>query len=154
MLVVMAVMMILAMFMVPTLKASLHRAKVVGTAKQISIALFQARFEAIKKGAPVVVAISGSVLESTSGGTRLSRVELPGKVSFEASQGFGGTGTVSFQSDGSADKTGAFRIVDGWGNQMEIAVEPQATARVQVRKKDSGGVYRTEGTGGVPWTFQ
>jgi Tfp pilus assembly protein FimT len=153
MLVVLAIMMILAMFMVPTLKSSLHRAKIVGAAKQISIVLFQARFEAIKKGAPVAVAISGGGLESTSGGARLSRVELPGKVSFEASRDFVGD-TVSFQSDGSVDKSGAFRIVDGWGNQMEIAVEPQATARVQVRKKGSGGVYSTEGTGGVPWTFQ
>jgi hypothetical protein len=83
----------------------------------------------------------------------LSRVNLPAKVSFEASRGFGGTETVSFQSDGSVDSTGAFRIVDAWGNQMEIAVEPQATARVEVRKKDTAGVYSTEGTGGAAWTF-
>ena len=152
--VVLALIMIAAVLGFPTLRAVLHRSKTAGCAQQISVAMQQARFEAIKKGTPVTLAISGGALVSTSGGATLSRVNPPSWVSFEASRGFGGTNTVSFQSDGSVDATGAFRIVDGWGNHLEIAVEPQATARIEVRMKDASGVYSTEGTGGKAWSFQ
>jgi len=153
-LVVLVLMMVLVTLGFPTLRAVLHRSKTAGCAQQISVVLQQARFEAIKKGSPVTVAITGGALVSTSGGSSLSRVNLPSQVSFETSRGFNGGSTVSFQTDGSVDNTGAFRIVDGWGNHMEIAVEPKATARIEVHKKDASGVYSAEGTGGAAWVFQ
>jgi len=148
-------MMVLATFAAPSLRAVLHRAKTVGCAQQISVVLQQARFEAIKKGTPVTVGLTGTTLTSASGGNTLARVTLPSQVSFEATQGFNGTDLVSFLSDGSVDYAGAFRIVDGWGNHLEIAVEPQATARIQIRKrKNSGTTYVTEGDEAAPWSFQ
>jgi hypothetical protein len=146
-------MMVLALFAAPSLRTVLHRAKTVGCAQQISVTLQQARFEAIKKGTPVTVGLAGRTLTSTVGGNTLARVTLPSQVSFEATRGFNSTDLVSFQSDGSVDNLGAFRIVDGWGNHMEIAVEPQATARIQIRKK-KGANYFTEGEGGQAWVFQ
>jgi hypothetical protein len=75
-------------------------------------------------------------------------------VSFEATSGFNSTDLVSFQTDGSVEYSGAFRIVDGWGNHLEIRVEPKATARIEILKKNAANDYVTEGTGGAAWTFQ
>lgn len=155
-LIVLTVVLTLAVLIVPTLQAVLHRAKTAGFAQQVSVLLQQARLEAIKQGAPVTVALSNATLASTStaSGNTLAQLAPPAQVSFAASRGFGGVDTVSYQTDGSVDNTGAFRIADSWGNQMEIAVEPQGTARVEIRKQDDNGVYVTEGTGGTAWTFQ
>lgn len=152
--VVLALIAVAAVLGFPTLRAVLHRSKIGGCAQQISVAMQQARFEAIKKATSVTVAASGRSLVSTSGGATLSRVDLPNRVSFEASLGFNGANTVTFRSDGSVDYTGAFRIVDGWDNHLEIGVDPQATARIEVRMKDGSGTYVTEGTGGKAWSFQ
>jgi prepilin-type N-terminal cleavage/methylation domain-containing protein len=155
-LIVLTIVLTLAVLVLPTFRAVLHRTKIVGFAQQVSVILQQARLEAIKQGAPVTVGLSSATLVSTSSssGSTLAQIITPAQISLEASRGFGGTDAVGFQSDGSVDNTGAFRIADSWGNQMEVAVEPQGTARVEIRKKDGSGVYNTEGTGGTAWTFQ
>ena len=76
--------------------------------------------------------------------------ELPAGISFAAPDGtddakvadgfldvtWSGTDVAVFDSDGSVRVVGAFRTGDLEGNFLEIRVEPQATARVEIRKWD------------------
>jgi type II secretory pathway pseudopilin PulG len=48
-----------------------------------------------------------------------------------------------FQPDGSVTNVGAYRLKDGRGNYLEVAVEPAATGKVTVRKWDcASGEWR------------
>ena len=57
-----------------------------------------------------------------------------------------------FGSDGSVRETGAFRTGDLEGNFLEVAVEPKATAKVQIRKWD-GTNFLAQGEGGKTWEW-
>lgn len=63
-----------------------------------------------------------------------------------------GTDVAVFESDGSVRVVGAFRTGDLEGNFLEIRVEPQATARVQIRKWD-GDEYLAQGEKGETWKW-
>ena len=57
-----------------------------------------------------------------------------------------------FLRDGSIDTIGGFRISDPYGNQMEVHVEPKATARIEVHKFENGA-YVPNGDKGNAWTW-
>ncbi len=77
----------------------------------------------------------------------------PDKVAdgFE-SVGWSDTNVAVFNSDGSVSKVGAFRTGDLEGNYLEVRVDPQATARVQIRKWD-GAEYLAQGDKGKTWKW-
>ena len=91
---------------------------------------------------------------------------LPAGVSFAAHDGtsdakvadgfldvpWSGTNVAVFDSDGSVRVLGAFRTGDLEGNFLEVRVEPQATARVEVRKWD-GAEYLAQGDKGKTWKW-
>ena len=91
---------------------------------------------------------------------------LPSGLSFAAHDGtddakvaegfedvtWSGTNVAVFESDGSVSKLGAFRTGDLEGNYLEIRVEPQATARVEIRKWD-GAEYLAQGDKGKTWKW-
>jgi len=60
---------------------------------------------------------------------------------------------VVFRSDGSVLETGAYRTGDLQGNYLEVAIEPKATAKVQIRKWD-GAAFLAQGEGGKTWEWQ
>ena len=93
----------------------------------------------------------------------IGRQSVPNGVVME---GPGGTAGVSgftsvgggelraiFDPDGSIRDTGALRLRDERGNFLEVRVEPQATARVELRKWD-GSDWRAQGEGGSTWEWQ
>lgn len=88
----------------------------------------------------------------------LGRFPLPTHVEIGAFDGFtnrpDGTPVAVFLSDGSIDRTGAFRFEDSRGNRLEVRVEPRATARVEVRKWDEDeDAWLANGERGKTWSF-
>lgn len=65
----------------------------------------------------------------------------------------GGERRAIFDPDGSIRETGALRMRDERGNFLEVRVEPQATARIELRKWD-GSNWRAQGEGGSTWDWQ
>ena len=63
-----------------------------------------------------------------------------------------GTNVAVFNSDGSVSKVGAFHTGDLDKNFLEIRVDPQATARVEVLKWD-GAEYLAQGDKGKTWKW-
>jgi type II secretory pathway pseudopilin PulG len=59
-----------------------------------------------------------------------------------------------FRSDGSIEDSGALRLGDQRGNRLEVRVSPEATARVEVRKQGTDGVWRARGDGGKAWEWK
>lgn len=57
-----------------------------------------------------------------------------------------------FNIDGSLRDTGAFRLADNRDNYLEVAVEPAATARVDLRKWD-GSQWRAQGENNEVWKW-
>lgn len=64
----------------------------------------------------------------------------------------GGPNIAIFQRDGSITAIGGFRLGDPYGNDMEVHVEPAATARIQVRKCEAG-TYVTNNDNAKAWTW-
>lgn len=66
-----------------------------------------------------------------------------------------------FDPNGSIDAVGAFRFTDTNGNVLEIRVDPQATARLELRKfdpdwtdpSDPTNKFRAQREGGTPWNW-
>jgi prepilin-type N-terminal cleavage/methylation domain-containing protein len=96
----------------------------------------------------------------------LASFVLPTGVTFEDSGGLldkdsvdrfstdpdGGPNMAIFRRDGSIADIGGFRISDPYENHMEVHVEPAATARIEVRKFESGK-YVPNGDNGEAWTW-
>jgi prepilin-type N-terminal cleavage/methylation domain-containing protein len=64
----------------------------------------------------------------------------------------GGPNIAIFQSGGSIAAIGGFRFGDPYGNDMEVHVEPAATAKIQVRKCQAG-VYVVNNDNEKAWTW-
>ena len=62
------------------------------------------------------------------------------------------TNVAVFDSDGSVRVVGAFRTGDLEGHDLEVRIEPQATARVEIRKWD-GTEYLAQGEKGKTWQW-
>lgn len=69
---------------------------------------------------------------------------------------------VVFNPDGSVADVGGFRFADTRGNVLEVRVDPQATARIELRKwdpdwtdpEDSDNHFRAQRQGGEPWDWE
>jgi prepilin-type N-terminal cleavage/methylation domain-containing protein len=180
-LVVLAILFIAVMLSAPYLSRQIQRSKLVGVAHQASGLMRQARMDAIKRSQCALVRIDpgtgkvealsdrdGNCLPSVPD-VRIGEVVLPNGVTFTSPCGAGLAsvraltgGVAVFQSDGSAQDSGAFRFqaVELGGaapNYLEILLWPAATARIQVRKwrgPSSGGdcnddlLWHTNGEGG------
>jgi prepilin-type N-terminal cleavage/methylation domain-containing protein len=104
-------------------------------------------------------------------GEEIGEVILPNSVVFEAPGNQTGAASIDsgkfsdwpgnpnmalFSSDGAIDKIGAFRfkseaLGNGAPNYLEVNVEPKATARVALRKYESGAWVENDGTGVWKW---
>ncbi len=167
----------------PALQNMIARSRLEGTVRQIGTLMQQSRYEAIKNSTPVSVRVdipgrtvtafrdsrttgtfgtqdSGELTVGPESGLPLPRlIEFAAPTSLPIVDGFHPAspttvGWVSFGSDGSVDAQGAFRIADNRGNYLEIAIEPAATARIEMRKwDDSTSTFVAQGTGGKPWIW-
>jgi len=136
---VLLIAMVLLTLSAPEILKYYVRSQLEGLAREVSATLQRARYQAIRSSQNVQVCANEADRVITTPGTSL---DLPDAVSFGAPPSFDAIdteltgGCFVFLPDGSVDKTGAFRFQDVRGNFLEIQVEPQATARVQVRKWD------------------
>jgi prepilin-type N-terminal cleavage/methylation domain-containing protein len=85
-----------------------------------------------------------------------SHLFMEGPGGSPAADGFtdfgGGVVRAVFDPDGSIRQTGAFRVRDERGNFLEVRVEPQATARIDLRKWN-GTAWQAQGEGGSTWDW-
>lgn len=158
---VLAVAAILLAFTFPSMVRIFLRSRLEGLARETAVAMQQARFQAIRNGqqARVCASTVDRTIEATLGATVLVRFGLPEDVSFAAPAPQPAITVAgdcfAFSPDGSVASTGAFRLGDPNGNYLEIRVEPQATARVQVRKwDDTDSEWYTRDQGGKPWEWR
>jgi len=161
-LVTIAIVATVALLGFPALLKTLHRFKLEGSARETSVLLQRARFDAIKMGTQAVVTqdfdtreiIAFADLDAsdtlTAGDRELGRITLPNGVEFygpgdtfgadhdDASFGFQESadkeGIAIYRADGSAESTGAFRIADDRENYLETRLSPAATGRLTVQK--------------------
>lgn len=158
-LVVLAVGMILVLVSYPELAKYYTRSQLEGTAQQLSLMMQKARYQAIKTGqATTVCADTANRRVLAAGLTLLPQVELPKAISFGApapQTAITVTGNCfGFNPDGSVAEVGSFRLVDQNANYLELRVDPQATARVQVRKWDAtDSQWYTRNQGGKAWEW-
>ena|SRR5690349_7846348 len=181
MLVVVAILGIAALLSIPYLSAQIQRSKLLGVASQVSGQMRLARLDAIKYSRNAMVAIDPATRKVNAfsdrngnslpdAGEEIGEVILPKSVTF-AEPG-GGTGDTSiegfttkagyprkfalFKSDGAITDTGAFRfkseaVGTGAPNYLEVNVAPAATARVALRKYESGAFIENDGAGAWKW---
>ena len=158
-LVVVAILFIAVMLSAPYLSKQIERSKIVGAANEAAGLMRLARLHAIKMSSEVgCVAVRGDAIEAFSSSddcaTRirvLGQVTLPKSVTASIS-GFAPSGVATFRSDGSALENGSVHLgvpeMGGGLHCMKVNLEPKATARVQVQKKDTTNVW-----GGPPWNW-
>jgi type IV fimbrial biogenesis protein FimT len=180
MLVVLAILSIAALLSIPYLSAQIQRSKLLGIASQVSGMMRLARLDAIKYSRCGIVAINLSSRKVNAfsdkdgdcqpdAGEEIGEVILPKSVTFEAPGNLTGVASVKdftafagnpniavFSGDGSVVATGAFRFKSealgtGAPNYLEVNVEPKATARVALRKYESGAWVENDGTGVWKW---
>jgi prepilin-type N-terminal cleavage/methylation domain-containing protein len=164
----------------PALWQFIHRAKIEGFARDIATAFQVARLESVKRSRPAVVrADTGSQQviafidlpdvngqfnsEYDAGEPELRFVQLP-QGTFAAPSGQGeidglpteGTeGWAVFNTDGSAQAAGGFRIGDARQNFLEVRIMLAGTGRVDILKWDpEGAQWLAPGEGGKPWKWQ
>lgn len=180
MLVVVAILGIAALLSIPYLSAQIQRSKLLGAASQVSGLMRLARLDAIKYSRCGIVAIDLGTRKVNAFSDKdadclpdadevIGEVILPNSVTFEAPgnvtgaasvQGFstfsGNPNIAVFRSEGSIDATGAFRLKSealgtGAPNYLEVNVAPAATARVALRKYESGAWVENDDTGVWKW---
>jgi prepilin-type N-terminal cleavage/methylation domain-containing protein len=154
-LVVMLVAMVLLTLSAPELMKYYIRSQLEGLAREVSITLQRARYQAIRSSQEVQVCTNEADRVITAPGASL---DLPESVSFGAPPAADPsevTDCFVFLPDGSVRKPGVFRIQDVRGNFLEIQVKPQATARVQVLKWDeTESKWYTREQGGKAWEWK
>ena len=180
MLVVLAIFSVAAMISIPYLSAQIQRSKLLGVASQVSGLMRLARLDAIKNSRRAMVAIDLSARKVNAFTDRnsnnlpdadevIGEVILPKSVTFAEPGGSVGADSVKgfstlagspnmavFSGDGSIAATGAFRfqsqqVGTGGINYLEVNVEPQATARIALRKWESSDWVENDGTGVWKW---
>jgi prepilin-type N-terminal cleavage/methylation domain-containing protein len=176
MLVVLAILSIAALLSIPYLSAQIQRSKLLGVASQVSGMMRLARLDAIKYSRCGIVAINLSTRKvnafsdkdgdcSPDAGEEIGEVILPKSVTFEAPGNLTGAASTTFinnptmavfNGDGSVAETGAFRFKSealgtGAPNYLEVNVAPKATARIALRKYESGDFVENDGTGVWKW---
>lgn len=170
-LVVMTVMALVAVIGLPAFMNTIRRGKIQGTVRETQSLMRAARLQAIKDGGEIGVELrsgEGRIISyrDASGtpdgfdvGTDelLQKVELPNRVSFggpaadpAAVDGFDGNDFVIFETGGTVNASGAFRIGDPRGNFFEVRIDPPATGRVDIRKWEEF----PEGSSSFKWMSQ
>lgn len=161
MLVVTAILFIAVMLATPYLSKQIERSKIVGAANQAAGLMRLARMHAIKmssevgcvavRGVDIVEAFSSSDSCATSLKV-LGQVQLPKSMTASISGFDDGGGVAIFNSDGSAKDNGSLNLgvpeMGGGLHCMRVNLQPKATARVEVQKKDTTNVW-----GGPPWNW-
>jgi prepilin-type N-terminal cleavage/methylation domain-containing protein len=159
MLVTVAILFIAVLIATPYLSKQIERSKIVGAANQAAGLMRLARLHAIKMSSEVgCVAVRGDdVVEAFSSSDDcatslkvLGQVQLPKSMTASVT---GFTDSVAiFHSDGSADSDGSLNLgvpeMGGGLHCMRVNLQPKATARVEVQKKDTTNVW-----GGSPWNW-
>lgn len=171
---------ILMAFSVPLLNNFIQRSHLEGFARESSLLIQSARFNAIKKANTQTIvhldiahnqvvsfldANNDGVYNTANGDVELARYTLPVGVTFSAPSGDAGitqgltTDPSSVSSnmavlleDGSIKTPGSFRFGDRNGNYLEVLISPQGTARVQLLKWD-GTAWRAQGDNNQPWKW-
>lgn len=176
MLVVVAILGIAALISIPYLSAQIQRSKLLGVASQVSGQMRLARLDAIKYSRCGIVAIDltnrkVNAFSDKDGdcqpdaGEEIGEVILPKSVTFEAPGNLTGADSTTFEDnptmavfsgEGSVAETGAFRFKSealgtGAPNYLEVNVAPKATARIALRKYESGAWVENDGTGAWKW---
>jgi prepilin-type N-terminal cleavage/methylation domain-containing protein len=155
-LVVMLIAMVLLTLSAPELLKYYIRSQLEGLARETAISLQRARYRAIKDSLQVqVCAKTDEGVITVPGGS----LELPRTISFDAPGSLDPVTLTGdcfvFLPDGSVRETGAIRLADVRGNFLEIRVQPQATARVQVLKwDDDDGEWYSRDQGGKAWEWK
>jgi prepilin-type N-terminal cleavage/methylation domain-containing protein len=179
---VLLVMAVLLALGAPLLRNFIQRSQTEGFAREASLLIQKARFDAIKKAnAQSVVyldvthnqiasfsdADNDGVYDPTKGDVELARYTAPVGVSFagpaadpgptkDLTQDPAGSASTPriaiLHSDGSVQDTGSFRVGDRAGNYLEIAIDILGTARVKLLKWD-GTAWREQGQNGQSWTW-
>lgn len=160
MLVVTAILFIAVMLATPYLSKQIERSKIVGAANQAAGLMRLARLHAIKMSSEVgCVAVRGDdVVEAFSSSDEcatslkvLGQVQLPNSMTASIT-GFAPSGVATFRSDGSARSNGSVDLgvpeMGGGVHCMRVNLAPEATARVQVQKKDVTNTW-----GPAPWNW-
>lgn len=183
-LVVIAIIGIIVTLGFPAIQMFIHRSKIEGIARSTGMLMKEARFEAIKRGVPVVVRadknspeiiayadVDGDLVfvhdatnpDDFATDYEIRRYRLPAGVTFTAPgaqpkvYGFTDLPTEDwngavFETDGSIRDLGAIRFGDQRGNYLEVRIEPEATARVSLRKWD-GASWWAQGEGDKTWEW-
>jgi prepilin-type N-terminal cleavage/methylation domain-containing protein len=159
MLVVVAILFIAVMLAAPYLSKQIERSKIVGVANQAAGMMRLARLHAIKMSSEVgCVTVRGDLVEAFSSSDNcatslkvLGQVQLPKSMTASVT-GFAPDSVATFRSDGSALNVGSLNLgvpeMGGGLHCMRVNLEPAATARVEVQKKDTTNVW-----GGPPWNW-
>ena len=133
----------------PTLVNLVHRSRIEGSAQQVAVLLRQARFEAIKRSAPLEVRVSD---DKTVAAVFGPMVRLATGVELDATIDADCVDSFNLLPNGGVNAIGAFCLIDMYGNQMKVDIRPRATAQVRLLKKE-GDTFRTQGEGGQAWQF-
>jgi prepilin-type N-terminal cleavage/methylation domain-containing protein len=167
-LVIMAILGFLAFMGYPALINTIHRARVDSGLRHVAMQLRVARMEAIKRSTPVYVdadvdAQTITTYRETTGtgfsdtdDTQLSQLTLPLPLVFGAVDDVKIADLPDsyfvFQTNGSVQEVGAYRLADDRGNFFEIRVDPRPAAKVTILKWEDPN-WRPAGEG-EPWQWQ
>lgn len=174
-LVVLALVSIIVLWGLPALDKMITRSRLLGVATEATNGLRLARYQAIKNSRPTIYSIDPVSREILSwvddnddgvldvGEQVLMRTSLlaglyigkPATASGGAIDGFDGTHMARFNSDGSVDAVGAYRLCDHPDNPrnfLEVGVRPRSVARVEIRKWD-GALWWGSDQGPNPWVW-
>ncbi len=158
-LVVLAILAMITLMAAPYLATQIQRSKLIGAANQAVGVLRMARMDSIKNSQCAVVFIDPALGQMQAYSDRdancvlsapdvkIGEMVLPKNVTFTAPDGTAGLFSVKsfsnrvaiFEGDGSIRRTGAFRfeareLGGRKANWLEVSVDPQATARIELRK--------------------
>ncbi len=155
MLVVFAILGVLLLISIPEMLQRIRESKIRGAAQQISMMLRSARMEGVKAAHPGIVetlpwdddrpvetvrAFADADRDGVydAGVDRLlGTLDLPEGIEFVDPAGLD-PGPAVFQPTGAVQNVVGVGIRDGAGNELEIRVEPRATARVTIWKINPG----------------
>lgn len=145
----------------PSLRATIQRAKFVGYLETASTLMQKARFTSIKENQEAVVLADTTTSQILAfldvpqgtdppnrsldpGETVLGRLDLPVGIALaapgtEAVIDFALADGPIFQPDGSVLEQGGLRFGDTRGNFLELRIDPPATSRIEIRKWEEAG---------------
>lgn len=173
-LVVLLVAIVLLLMSYPEILKYYVRTQLEGATRQAAVFVQRMRYEAIRTSQPARVCLVTSdtpdaqkwIVASSAQAGPLGNIQAPvGPALFFGCASVPAVGPDATDldedpdcfvllPDGSVAETGVMRFSDPRGNCLEVQVEPQATARVQVRKWDEADQrFYARNEGGKAWTW-